>query len=65
MINPKPNPNIEEFCRRVNCDGHILILKGGLLVKEKPMDQLTVDLRYVEDGHIFIDRNNIVYKPNF
>lgn len=56
------HPNIREFKLKVRCDGIILILRGaGGIVKQKPVGQLTVDLRYIKDGNYFVDRNNVIY----
>ena len=52
--------NIEEFILKTRCDGEIIITNKGI-IKKKPVHTLTVDLRYLEKGNIFLDNDNIVY----
>lgn len=59
------HPNIEEYIRKVKCDGDILILtSGGGIIKKKYRTNLTVDLKYIESDNIFIDSSNVVYLIN-
>ena len=50
----------EEYRKKVKTDG-IIIINANDLIKVKNENELTVDLRYDIDHHLFLDANKNVY----
>lgn len=54
--------NLDEYKRKVKCDGEIIILKEGKgIIKKKSIKQMTVDLKYMKADKLFVDNDNLVY----
>ena len=54
------DPILDEYRRRVMSDG-LIVITDDVVIKIKEKCDLTVDLLYDADHHIFLDANNIVY----